>query len=155
MRALQHPHPLELPSLPTVRHPEVTQLPARFTNSFAPDSPPALPHPADFGPPRVSTAPTAVSIPEAASNVHLDGSTGHDLRTLTAEELRHLQKSAKDMGVPRLANNSTFGLFSAWKSAVTDWLGGPGVDPNYLHPDSIKYLAHRLFTAEFHEELRR
>ena len=74
---------------------------------------------------------------------------------LLPEELRSLQKTAKDINIPRLSGDSTFGVFSAWKSAIGDWFLGVGVTGENLHGDTVKYLGHRMFTSEFHEELRR
>ena len=72
-------------------------------------------------------------------------------RRLSPEELRSLQKTAKDINIPRLSGDSTFGVFSAWKSAIGDWFLGVGVTGEDLHGDTVKYLAHQMFTSEFHE----
>ena len=90
--------------------------------------------------------------PESVASANNNPTGG---RKLTAKELRALQKAAKDVGIPKLAHGSTFGFFSAWKSAVMDWLLGYEVECEVLHPDSVRLLARHIFSPELHEELRR
>ena len=129
--------------------------PAPASFSLAPGQPsgtPATLQPADtINLTSPDPAAPPMTYPRARSTFTVTGSG----RRLSPEELRNLQKIAKDINIPRLSGDSTFGVFSAWKSAISDWLLGVGVTGEELHSDTVKYLAHRMFTSEFHEELRR
>ena len=51
--------------------------------------------------------------------------------------------------------DSTFGLFSAWRSAIVDWLAVIGVCGDGLAAESVRLLTRQMFSVLFHEELRR
>ena len=101
------------------------------------------------------STPAARADVAGAAPLRADVALRSSRRALTPDELRNLQKSAKDLSLPKLSRDSNFALFSAWKAAVIDWLAGAGVQGDDLHPDSVKYLAHRLLHPTLHEELRR
>lgn len=50
--------------------------------------------------------------------------------------------------------NSTFGFFSAWHSAIIDWLAAIAENGDELTTETVRQLTRYMFTAEFHEELR-